>query len=51
MKLKANALDIVNESIMFNKKKTGKQRDKRAGENLKKAMNFATNSKKHGNLI
>ena len=46
MKLKPKALDIVHEStIMFTRNKTSQWRDKRSEENLKKAMNFAENSK------
>ena len=52
MKLKAKALDIVHESIiMFTGNKTGEWRDKLSRENLKKAMNFARNSKKQQKLV
>ena len=46
MKLKPKALDIVHEStIMFTRNKTSQWRGKCSEENLKKAMNFAENSK------
>ena len=52
MKLKPKALDIVHESIiMFTRNKTGEWTDKLAEENLKKAMNFAKNSKKQQKLV
>ena len=52
MKLKPKALDIVHESIiMFTRNKTGEWRDKLSEENLKKAMNFAKNSKKQQKLM
>ena len=51
-KLKPKALDIVHESIiMFTRNKTGEWRDKLSEENLKKAMNFAKNSKKRQKLV
>ena len=52
MKLKPNALNIVHESIiMFTRNKTSEWRDKISGENLKKAMIFARNSRKHQKLV
>ena len=52
MKLKQKALDILHESIiMFTRNKTGEWKDKLSEENLKKAMNFARNSKKQQKLV
>ena len=52
MNLKPKALDIVHVSIiMFPRNKTGEWTDKLAEENLKKAMNFAKNSKKQQKLV
>ena len=52
MNLKPKALDIVQESIiMFTRNKIGEWTDKLAEENLKKAMNFAKNSKKQQKLV
>ena len=51
-KLKPKAQDIVHESIiMFTRNKTGEWRDKLSEGNLKKATNFARNSKKQQKLV